>query len=283
MSVTRRNWTRSENEATVDAYFEMLTAELRGIPIVKARRNRLLIEALDHRTRGALEFKHENISAILLESGRQYVSGYKPRHNYQEDLREVVLDKLEAHPDLAHLLEADTQVVVEPRISGNILEIETDAPASRDTPRRVADRAARRTSRQVDYLEIEARNSALGLKGEMLAVDFEHARLRHLGRPDLADRIEHTARTVGDGYGYDIASFERDGQPRLIEVKTTKYGEYTPFYLSRGELRVSQENEAIYHLYRMFNFRESPRLFILRGCIATNCEIAPTSYVASLR
>ncbi len=42
----------------------------------------------------------------------------------------------------------------------------------------------------------------------------------------------------GDGAGYDIASFERDGRARLIEVKTTRGWERTPFHITCNELAV---------------------------------------------
>jgi len=55
-----------------------------------------------------------------------------------------------------------------------------------------------------------------------------------LGNDKLAERIEHIALTEGDGIGYDIRSFERDGSDRFIEVKTTAYGKQTPFFVSRN-------------------------------------------------
>lgn len=42
---------------------------------------------LNGRSPGAIEFKHANISAILIEIGFPYLDGYKPRGNYQELLR----------------------------------------------------------------------------------------------------------------------------------------------------------------------------------------------------
>jgi hypothetical protein len=35
----------------------------------------------------------------------------------------------------------------------------------------------------------------------------------------------------GDGLGYDIASFEASGGPRLIEVKTTAAGKVLSFHV----------------------------------------------------
>ncbi|MBK9014392.1 MAG: hypothetical protein IPM82_10040 [Saprospiraceae bacterium] len=41
-----------------------------------------------------MEFKHQNISAILIELGQPYLKGYAPRYNYQTLLKEVVIDWL---------------------------------------------------------------------------------------------------------------------------------------------------------------------------------------------
>lgn len=87
----------------------------------------------------------------------------------------------------------------------------------------------------------------------------------------------------GDGAGYDIRSYEADGRDRLIEVKTTSFGKQTPFYLTRNELRVSTERSQMYHLYRVFKFRTSPRLFSLAGKLDECCTLSPVSYLASVK
>src|SRR5690606_17522896 len=104
------------------------------------------------------------------------------------------------------------------------------------------------------YLEQEAANHSLGLAGEKLILEYEHQRLWKFGERKLADRIEHVAQTKGDGLGYDILSYETDGRERLIEVKTTRYGELTPFFATRNEVEVSEAASGQYNLYRLFNF-----------------------------
>lgn len=93
----------------------------------------------------------------------------------------------------------------------------------------------------MNYLEREAKNRSLGLAGELFALDIEHRRLWEAGRKQLAERLEHVSQTRGDSFGYDILSFERDGRERYIEVKTTTFGQMTPFYASRGEVTMSEE------------------------------------------
>lgn len=63
------HWSAQEVAATVADYFTMLEHELRGEPFNKREHNRRLQSLLNGRTAGAIEFKHANISAILLELG----------------------------------------------------------------------------------------------------------------------------------------------------------------------------------------------------------------------
>lgn len=62
-----------------------------------------------------------------------------------------------------------------------------------------------------------------------------HPRGSPHGRADVSVKScgECTARCRGGCSGIDILSFELDGSDRLVEVKTTRYGKYTPFFLSR--------------------------------------------------
>src|SRR4051812_34448684 len=45
---------------------------------------------LNNRSDGSIEFKHGNISAVMLDLGFPYIRGYKPRMNYQALLSMVV-------------------------------------------------------------------------------------------------------------------------------------------------------------------------------------------------
>jgi hypothetical protein len=85
-----RDWTEAEVELIVRDYMEMLSAELRGEKYVKAKHRRRLEPLLDHRTKGAIERRYQNISAVLQEMGYRFIQGYKPLGNYQALLKEVV-------------------------------------------------------------------------------------------------------------------------------------------------------------------------------------------------
>src|SRR5882762_6389485 len=83
-------WSRIEVDATVADYLDMLTQELSGQTYNKTDHRRALRRKLVERSDGAIELKHQNISAVLLALGCPWISGYKPRSNYQNLLFEVV-------------------------------------------------------------------------------------------------------------------------------------------------------------------------------------------------
>lgn len=273
------DWSREENEATVASYFTMLEASLRGEAINKAQSNRQLRQLLNGRTHGAVEFKHQNISAILIDLGVPYISGYKPAINYQRSLRDVVLEQLAQRRVLREVI---TQSVLDvPVVSDalGLIDVFVDVPpplarrSSHSPP-------APRIRPPVDWVQMEARNSALGFKGERWVVDLERERLERAGKSRLAAQVAHVSVDQGDGLGYDVLSFHEDSREMLIEVKTTKYGEYTPFYVSRNELEVSQQEAASYHLYRVYSFGSHARVFRKSGALDENFNVSPASYLA---
>ncbi|GMU73236.1 MAG: DUF3883 domain-containing protein [Leptolyngbya sp. PLA3] len=277
------DWSRAEVEATVADYLAMLSMDLAGVPYNKAAHRRALLQRLSGRSESSVEFKHCNISAVLVELGFPYLSGYKRRSNYQQLLFDVVADRVASNSELATMAaaSADAPAVV-PEVD-DILSILAKPPSGRNRDQHAADSTRERRPIHTNYLEREAHNRSLGAAGELFAINYERARLIGAGKEKLADRIEHTSRERGDGDGYDIRSFEESGIDRFIEVKTTKYGAETPFFVSRNERDVSEVRAANYHLYRLFGFRSGPRLFTLHGALRSTCRLTAASFMATVR
>lgn len=277
------DWSRSEVEATVADYLGMLGAELAGVPYSKAAHRRDLIKVLQDRSEPSIEFKHANISAVLLDLGFPYIAGYKPRSNYQQLLYDIVADRLAASPELLNVAAADADLpIVVPEVD-DILAVLTTPPTTEERDRIANQSVPRTRSSATNYLEREAHNRSLGAAGESFVLNYERARLIARGKESLAAKIEHTSRVRGDGDGFDILSFEVSGQERLIEVKTTKYGRETPFYVSRNEVSVSESRAHQYHLYRLFRFRLAPQLFTLSGALERTCRLSASSFLATVR
>ena len=275
------DWSREEVEACVADYLDMLTLELNGQRYNKRAHARALMARLNQRSLPSIEFKRCNISAVLIELGYPYVSGYKRRDNVQAMLIDAVEARLSADQPLQDAVQAAVQRPAMPVAPYD------DPWVARPVPdKRIADEAAvyapRFSASRRDYLAQEARNRSLGRAGELFVLELESRRLHAAGRKRLADRVEHVASTQGDGLGYDVHSFEESGKPRLIEVKTTAFGEQTPFYVTRNEVARSERDADVYHLYRLFDFRARPRLFSIDGRIDQWCRLDPATYLATL-
>ena len=276
------DWSREEAEATISDYFDMLAMELRGEPFNKAERNRNLQKLLNGRSRGAIEKKHQNISAVLIELGYPYVDGYKPLPNYQGILREIVEERLTGAANLNQATSelVDQEVLETPKI-GDVLSILVSPPLQESERRRLYDKPASvKPPVRRNYLEIESRNRSLGQAGERLVIEFEQQRLWRAGKKELSNRIEHVAQSQGDHLGYDVLSFELDGRERFIEVKTTRFGSLTPFFASRNEVGVSECRNAQYQLYRLYHFTRQPKLFTLAGSLRETCQLEPIQFSA---
>lgn len=277
-------WSRHEVASAVAAYRAMLAAELRGDDYVK-RAHRLSLMDDVPRSEGSIEYKHANISAALIDLGMPYISGYQPRFNYQRLITEVVSEQFAEDRDLLALIAADATSHSSPLPGAGLLPVVPPPPerAARewnDLEGGLADSGARRPVIGTDFLKLEAQNMALGYSGEKLVLAHERARLTSAGRSDLTGRVEHVSESLGDGLGYDIRSFDDDGSDRFIEVKTTRNGLCTPFYVSSNELSVSLALNAKFYLYRLFALRHSPQMYLSNGPIDSAFRLTPIIYRA---
>ncbi len=277
------DWSRQEVEAIVDDYLSMLASELAGTAYNKAAHRRALLPLLNGRSEQSIEFKHANISAALLDAGFPYIAGYKPRSNYQALLAEVLAGRMTGATQLQEVASADAdRPMVVPEVD-DILAVLTTAPKPSGDSHKVAEPSRPAIRLTTNYIEREARNRSLGAAGELFALNYERARLIHVGKESLAARIEHTSKVRGDYEGYDILSFDENGTERLIEVKTTKYGAETPFFVTRNEVSTSERRASLYHVYRLYGFRQAPKLYTLAGAISQSCQLSAASFLATPR
>lgn len=247
-------WQSDELDAIVADYFAMLEADLAGEPYVKSRHSAALMERIG-RTHRSVEFKHQNISAVLDELGMPWIPGYKPKRNYQTAIFDAIDRYLTARPAILDALPATTPATAQP----TAVFVAPPIPAAADgtTPERL-----RRLVRKFDPVERDHRNRTLGKAGEAFVLDLERRRLAD-DRPDLARKVRWVAAEVGDGAGYDILSFDSQGRERLIEVKTTNGSARTPFFLTRNEHEVAMERPTDWRIYRVHMFAKAPRIFTL--------------------
>jgi hypothetical protein len=270
--IERRNWTGEELDLIVSDYFLMLNDESAGIPFNKAEHNRLLRSKID-RTGGSIEFKHQNISAVLQRLGLPRIKGYLPATNYQKAIIAAIDRYLSQNPVALHPEMALNGFTERPG-----LFVETPPVLLPVAPRR---EDIERLVRKFDPVERDFRNRKLGRDGEELVFHFERERLRQLDRSDLAKKIRWVSEEDGDGAGYDILSFDEKGKERFLEVKTTVGSDVTPFYITRNELSFSSEWPEAFRLCRVFDFSMRPRMFELAPPLTNFVHLSPLSYEAS--
>ena len=70
-------WSDAEVAATVRSYLEMLRLEVSGQLYVKSHFRKALLPLLSNRSESAIEFKHQNISAVLMTLGLRPIRGYQ--------------------------------------------------------------------------------------------------------------------------------------------------------------------------------------------------------------
>lgn len=107
----------------------------------------------------------------------------------------------------------------------------------------------------IDYEERDRKSRKLGKTGEDLAFAYERAELIKAGRQDLAEQVEMVCRTIGDGAGFDIRSFDRSTYDEVhIEVKTTSGPLTTPFFMSAAEAEYVRTCSKRYMIYRIYAY-----------------------------
>lgn len=267
------DWSDREIDLIIADYFDMLGEELKGQRVNKAQRNKAL-QQLTGRSRGSIEFKHQNISAVLDWLGAPWINGYKPRANYQGALVDGIDRYLDARAAATMPVGND---------NSSPLEIVFEAPPIINPTGKQIPGPLKRLVAKFDPAARDARNRKLGREGEERIFKAEISRLTSVGRKDLALKVVWTAEELGDGAGYDIRSFDAHGADRLLEVKTTLGHKTTPFFISQNERYVSEERADAYRIVRIYDFARQPRAFEISPPLESSLTLQPTVYRASFQ
>jgi uncharacterized protein DUF3883 len=245
-------WWLDEVEQAIRVYFDMFARYKAGEKFTKAGFLKKLHDENPARSYKSYEYKLQNISAVLNDLGRDWLSGYAPKARYQKLLRFAVEDWLGRGPGTA--------------------SVSLPLTKRRHSPRLV----------KIDWAKRDAENRALGEGGERYVFQQERQSLVEKQRPDLAALVKWDA-SEADGHGYDISSFDPDGTPIFIEVKTTTRGKDTAFFVSHNEVKVSGIHGERYRLYRVFNFLTRPDVLVHKGNLDDCFSLSPVSFRATAK
>ena len=278
----RKAWSIDEINAIVDDYMSMLLQDLKGEKYNKTSHREKLKPQLNNRTDGSIEFKHQNISAALIDLDYPYIDGYKPRFNYQNELFQAISKKTE-EIDLNLTDIIDNNLNKTKKSSKDLTPILTEVQPPTTINRKINPyekiEFGRKTKK--NYALIENNNKNLGRRGEELVLEFEKQRVTKL-KLDVS-KVQWISEVKGDDEGYDILSLNDDGSARYIEVKTTTQGIDFHFFISGREVEFSRRNKDNYFIYRVFNLNKSPNFYTQKGYVIDSFELFPTEFKASLK
>ena len=271
---TGQDWTETEIDLIVADYFDMRTLDLSDDSFVKSHRNAEL-QKFTGRSRGSIERKHMNISAVLERLNLTWLRGYAPARNYQNALIDAVERFIDREQDQVFQISLINFQVSEvsqlfvgpvPTMIGSI--ISTNA-------------ALERLARKFDPAARDDRNRTLGKNGEERVYQSEILRLNSEGREDLAKKVKWVSQEDGDGAGYDILSFSQTGKERFLEVKTTSGHQRTPFFLSRNEKDFAEERPDGFRIFRLYEFGKDPKAFVIKPPLENQLILEAANYKAS--
>ena len=278
--MAKRPWTDEENDRIVADYFRMLEKHMAGQEKFKTKHRDALIPLLQNRTESSIEFKHQNISAVLDRLGARWIKGYPPAKNIQSSLIDAVTRWLDTNPDRLAWAER-LPVSQNTPAAGEGIEIPIGpAPTQSNQSPTMQMEKMLGLARKFDTAGRDERNRALGRAGEERVLAHERAVLKSRGRADLAEKVRWVSEEDGDGAGYDIASFACDGRRRLIEVKTTNGWERTPFHITRNELAVAEQHPD-WLLFRLWNFSSEPKAFEIHPPLKSHVSLIATTFRAN--
>ncbi len=194
------------------------------------------------------------------------------------DVNHNVLTQDFIYAVVQHLNKLDKQSVSEP-------EIIKEKEVSVNELNAITENKPNFNPRITNHAQNNAENKRIGDLGEIWILKHEKDFLIKHEKEQLAEKVNHSAKNTGDGLGYDILSYDLNGNKKYIEVKTTKGNKNTTFFISRNELERSKIEKENYYLYRVYEYNEDTekgKILKIRGDLTRICEI-PVNYKVNLK
>jgi hypothetical protein len=119
-------------------------------------------------------------------------------------------------------------------------------------------------NKKLDYAKENEKNRKTGERGEIFVFRKEKEYLEKIGRIDLIDKLKHIS-NEDDSVGYDILSFDKKGNEKYIEVKSTtlKVPNVHHFNISSNEYEKARRLKN-YYIYFVFETNtKNPKIFKL--------------------
>lgn len=248
-----REWTGAELTVVVGDYLAQLEKTLAGKPVDRATHDRS-VRFVTGKSGMPVMTKQGEIAAVLSLIGLPVLKDPPPRWTYDAALLTAVEDALAAKPALlAAAVRPDALFAAPPAIP--LIEA---APPRPQPP----DEMLARIIQRFDLATRAAEDRFLPGLGAASIVAHEARRLTDHGRPDLASQVR-LAR-AGDPEGCQVISFDLEGAPRLLVVKTTLGAEVAPFGLTEAEQALARARAESFRVRRVYDLLGEARFYRLK-------------------
>ena len=140
--------------------------------------------------------------------------------------------------------------------------------------------------RKNDYSAQSKKFKRIGDRGEQIVVMIERQTLRNNNKEDFAQKVDQISKR-DDSVGYDILSYDINGNDKFIEVKSTlKPVGFSNIYISENELNIAidKKNYFFYIVYDVGS--KKPKIWKIKGTEFLNDEnikLEPTLYKITLK
>lgn len=293
-------------EREIKEYVFKLIKEFPGIDITSLQKS--LLSILDGKLTEAdqLESKTRPGEMKIEQIIRNFVSH---KDSYKDDIEFVVKDgvtrlylkKTDSAVDSIDEEDYENSINIAEEKVSKIINDETEKPIINETgfslemtseipiknkKRRISDKVYIRKSDFETYVRDYKKKLDNGYVGEALVYEYEKNKLIDLGRSDLAEKIKWISRDDGDGFGYDIQSFDivDDKEKEIfIEVKSTSSSLTSDFEMSSNELEFAKNHQDNYKLYRIYKNGKKTKGYIVEASLYDNFDFTPVSYKVSIK
>ena len=139
-----------------------------------------------------------------------------------------------------------------------------------------------RVKEDISDSEQQAISKKIGERGEELVLRNEIEKIKEWGLPNETLSKVRRVSLESDDYGFDILSFDRDGNERYLEVKTTKTnGKNFSFVLTRNEFEQAKKYGNKYSFVIVFDILSNPCIWNMGNPFVEEpykVEIQPIQY-----
>lgn len=184
------------------------------------------------------------------------------------------------------VINAESEVPLVPKTENKLLM--TNAIPLTKKRKSIDNKKYIRKSDFTSYIDDYQKKLDNGYLAEGLVFEFEKDKLISIGRTDLAEKVKWISRDLGDGYGYDIKSYEivnNIEKEIYIEVKSTTGSLSGDFEMSANEYKfaLDHQNDKSYKIYRVAKKDGKNIGYIIEDNLVRDFNISPSSYKISIK